>query len=139
LRDELRRLWAAARPDLVVVDFTVPIAGLLARGLGIPWWTSMPSPCVLETRTGTPAYLGGWAPRGGLAGGLRDAVGRSLIRFFKRGVAVLFARELRALEFPGVYRADGSEAIYSPECILGLGMREFEFERDWPPAFRFIG
>ena len=139
LRDQLRRHWEADRPDLVIADMTVPIAGLLARSLGIPWWTSMPSPCALETRTGTPSYLGGWAPCDNLAGRVRDAMGRRLIHMFKRGVAALFARDLKLLDFPGVYRADGSEAVYSPECILGLGMREFEFERDWPQAFEFVG
>ena len=139
LRDQLRRLWQEHRPDLVIADLGVPIAGLLARSLGIAWWTSMPSPCVVETRSATPAYLGGWAPRGDLVGRVRDALGRRLIRGFKRGVAALIARDLKALDFPGLYRADGSEAVYSPECILGLGMREFEFERDWPRAFEFVG
>lgn len=139
LRDQLRRLWQEHCPDLVIADLSVPIAGLLARDLGIPWWTSMPSPCVVETRRGTPSYLGGWAPRGDLVGRVRDALGRRLIRGFKRGAAALIARDLKALGFPGVYRPDGSEAVYSPECILGLGMREFEFERDWPRAFEFVG
>lgn len=139
LRDQLRGLWQAGRPDLVIADFTVPVAGLLARGLGVPWWTSMPTPCALETRTGTPAYLGGWSPRADRWGRLRDVGGRALVRLFKRAVAALFRRELRALGLPGAYRPDGLEAAYSPECILGLGMRELEFERDWPPALHFIG
>jgi UDP:flavonoid glycosyltransferase YjiC (YdhE family) len=139
LRDQLRRLWQEHRPDLVIADLGVPIAGLLAQNLGIPWWTSMPSPCAIETMRGTPAYLGGWSPREDLVGRVRDAVGRRLIRGFKRGVAALVAQDLEALDFSGIYRADGSEAIYSPERILGLGMREFEFDRDWPRAFEFIG
>ncbi len=139
LRDQLRQLWREQRPDLVLADFTLPVAGLLARSMGITWWTSMPSPCALETRAGTPSYLGGWTPRAGLIGRTRDALGRRLIRLFKHGMAALFAPDLRALDFPGVYRADGSEAIYSPDCILALGMREFEFERDWPEAVTFVG
>jgi UDP:flavonoid glycosyltransferase YjiC (YdhE family) len=43
LRDQLRALWSEIRPDLVIVDFTIPVAGLLARAMGIPWWTSLPS------------------------------------------------------------------------------------------------
>jgi len=139
LREQLRQLWTARRPDLVVADFTIPIAGLLARSMGIPWWTSMPSPCALETRSGTPSYLGGWSPRPGLLGRVRDRVGRTLIHLFKRSMGLVFARQLRALSIPGVYRDDGLEVVYSPERILGLGMREFEFARDWPQAFRFIG
>lgn len=139
LRAQLREGWTAERPALVLADFTVPVAGLLAQALGIPWWTSMPSPCALETRTGTPSYLGGWFARKDFLARLRDACGRTLIHGFKRGVAALFARELRALDLPQPYRPDGTEAIYSSENILGLGMREFEFERDWPASFQFIG
>lgn len=48
-------------------------------------------------------------------------------------------RRLAALGFPSLYREDGSEAAYSPDCILGLGLREFEFERAWPAALHFVG
>jgi UDP:flavonoid glycosyltransferase YjiC (YdhE family) len=136
---QLERAWTAHRPDLVIADFTVPVAGMVARRLGIRWWTSTPSPCVIESRTGPPAYLGGWSPRGDALGKLRDAAGRAAIRTFKRGVGRLFRRDLRALGFDGVYRADGSEAVYSDERILALGMRELEVDRDWPEALRFVG
>src|SRR5262249_37594034 len=49
---QLRELWTTQRPDLVIADFTVPVAGRTAQELGIPWWTSMVSICALETRTG---------------------------------------------------------------------------------------
>jgi len=136
---QLRALWTEQRPDLVIADFTVPVAGLVARSMGIRWWTSMVTPCVLETKTGTPAYLGGWMPGNTLPKRLRDALGRTAITLFKRGVAAMFRSELCALGISGVYRHDGSEAAYSDECILALGMREFEFERDWPKALHFIG
>src|SRR5260221_8966352 len=137
--NQLRDLWTARRPDLVIADFTIPVAGQVARSLGIPWWTSTPSPCAIESRTGTPSYLGGWMPRSGLTGRARDALGRAVIHLFKLGVGAIFASELRALGFAGVYRDDGTEVVYSDECILGFGMREFEFERDWPAAFHFVG
>ncbi len=136
---QLRATWSVRRPALVIADFTVPVAGLIARELGIPWWTSMPSPCALESRTGTPSYLGGWTPSSSIFARLRDAAGRRVIRTFKRSVGLAFREQLRALHLPGVYRDDGSEAAYSDECILGLGMREFEFERDWPAPFHFVG
>jgi len=136
---ELRTMWSAHRPDLVIADFTVPVAGLVARSMGIRWWTSMATPCVLETKRGTPAYLGGWTPGNTLATRVRDAFGRTAITLFKRSVAAMFRRDLRALGLTGVYRRDESEAAYSDECILALGMREFEFERDWPAAMHFIG
>lgn len=136
---QLRATWSAHRPSLVIADFTVPVAGLIARELGIPWWTSMPSPCALESRNGTPSYLGGWMPSNTLFARMRDSIGRTLIRTFKRGVGFVFRDELHALGLRGVYRDDGSEAAYSDECILGLGMRELEFERDWPACFEFVG
>lgn len=137
---QLRVLWSSARPDLVIADFTVPVAGRAAEQLGIPWWTSLVSICALETRSGTPSYLGGWTPRDDAFGRVRDALGRNVIHLFKLGVGAMFRGELAALGFDSVYRHDGSEAAYSNDCILGGGMREFEFERDdYPRALHFIG
>ena len=139
LKAELREAWTFDRPDLVVADFTVPIAGLLAREMGIRWWTSMPSPCAMETGDGTPTYLGGWMPPTSVIGRIRDSAGRKLIRVFKHGVHRIFRRELIALGVPRIYRDDGLEVIYSDEKILAMGMREFEFERSWPEQVEFIG
>ncbi|HVR39183.1 MAG TPA: glycosyltransferase [Thermoanaerobaculia bacterium] len=137
--EQLRQMWSEHRPDLVIADFTIPVAGLVARSMGIPWWTSMPTPCALETKTGTPSYLGGWTPNASLAARARDALGRGVITLFKRGVAMMFRPQLRTLGLRGLYREDGTEAAYSDERILGIGMREFEFERDWPKALQFVG
>ncbi|MBS0205223.1 MAG: glycosyltransferase family 1 protein [Planctomycetes bacterium] len=139
LQNQVRETWLADRPDLVITDFAVPIAGLTAQAMGIRWWTGMPSPCVLETMDGTPAYLGGWRPRSGLYGRLRDWLGRQTVRTFKQASRWLFTRSLRSLSISNLYRADGSEVVYSPERILVYGMREFEFERTWPGSCRFIG
>lgn len=131
--------YAERRPDLLIADFTLPVAGAVAHRHRIPWWTSHPSPCVIEARGGPPAYLGGWMPGVGAFGRARDAVAAGAVRTFKRGVHRLHRRRLRALGFPSLYRDDGSEAAYSDECILGLGLRVLEFERDWPRALRFVG
>lgn len=131
--------WSQRRPDLVIADFTLPVAGPVARRHRIPWWTSHPSPCVIEAPGGPPAYLGGWLPGVGAFGRARDAVAARAVRTFKRGVHRLHRRRLAALGFPSLYRDDGSEAAYSDECILGLGLRELEFARDWPQALRFVG
>lgn len=139
LRAQLHRLWANDAPDLVLADFVVPVAGFTAESLHIPWWTGMPSPCVVETATGTPAYLGGWSPPSSVWGRWRDACGRKLIRGFKRTVHALHRRQLAAIGLERLYRPDGSEAVYSPRRILGYGLRELEFSRDWPAAFEFVG
>jgi UDP:flavonoid glycosyltransferase YjiC (YdhE family) len=138
-REELDALYRQDAPDLVIADFTLPVAGYLALERGIPWWTSLPSPCVIETPDGPPAYLGGWSPRTDLVGRVRDASGRLLVRGFKYSVARLHRRTLRTLGLPGPYRADGTEAAYSSECVLALGLAELEFARQWPAAVRFVG
>jgi UDP:flavonoid glycosyltransferase YjiC (YdhE family) len=56
----------------------------------------------------------------------------------KRGFERIFARQLREMHTQ-IYRADGTEAAYSPRAVLGLGMRELEFDRDWPAALELIG
>jgi UDP:flavonoid glycosyltransferase YjiC (YdhE family) len=139
LREELTEIWNRRRPDVAIVDFTVPLAGILAQQLGIPWWTSCPTPCAIETRTATPSYLGGWQPRSDFYGRMRDRAGRGVIRSFKRTVGFLFRKPFRRWGIESVYRDDGSEVAYSPEWILGCGIPEFEFDRDWPAAFEFIG
>lgn len=139
LQSQLRTFWSVQPPDLVIADFVVPVAGLTAQGLGIPWWTGMPSPCALETPDGTPAYLGGWRPRHDSWGRLRDWLGRRAVRVFKTASAGLFSKSLKALSIPSLYRSDGTEVIYSPEQILAYGMREFEFNRTWPNCLDFIG
>ncbi len=139
-REEILALWTAGPlPDLLIADFTVPVAGSLARDLGIPWWSSHASPCVIEARDGPPAYLGGLQPGRGPLGHLRDAAGRALIRTFKRTAHRLYREPIRALGFPSLYREDGSEAVYSPERVLGLSVPELEFPRTLPPAVRLIG
>jgi UDP:flavonoid glycosyltransferase YjiC (YdhE family) len=136
---ELRQVWEHRRPDLLIADFTLPVAGSVACTLGIPWWTSHPSPCVIETPDGPPAYLGGWSPGNGPLGRLRDATGRALVRVFKRGAHRLYRHQMSQLGFPAVYRSDGSEAVYSGERVLAFGVPGLEFERRWPPAVELVG
>lgn len=139
MKCELDAIFREERPDLVIADFVVPVAGLAATALGIPWWTTLPSPCVFETPDGPPAYFGGQTPATTLLQRLRHAAMRRATRGFKRTMGGLFRREFRALGFPGIYRADGSEAVYSPQRILALSIPEIEFPRRYPPHFEFTG
>lgn len=137
---ELGALWQReGPPDLLIADFVLPVAGAAARRLGIPWWTSHPSCCVIETPDGPPAYLGGWRPGRGPAGRLRDAAGRRLIRGFKHAIHRLHRAQIAALGFPALYRPDGSEAHYSDEQVLAFGLAELEFPRRWPAAVELVG
>jgi UDP:flavonoid glycosyltransferase YjiC (YdhE family) len=139
LKAELTELLDAERPDLVIADFTVPVAGIVAMQRGVRWWTTLPSPCVLETPDGPPAYFGGLTPAATSWQRLQQAVLRQATRLFKRAMHRVFRGELTHIGFPSVYRADGSEAAYSSERILALGIPEIEFPRRHPPQLRFIG
>jgi UDP:flavonoid glycosyltransferase YjiC (YdhE family) len=138
MKGELEHLWKKEKPEVVLADFTLPVAGLLAQRLGIHWWTSLPTPCALETKRGTPSYLGGWSDTNLLAP-LRNILGRNLIKSFKNFVAWYYQKQLADLGISSLYRQDGSEVVYSPKKIFALGMKEFELERDWPKALTFIG
>ncbi len=139
LHDELLTAWRAERPELVVADSVAPVAGAACETLGIPWITTIATPFAIENRRGVPAYCGGWGPESGVGSRTRNAAGRLAVRTFKRAVAAWFRAEFARVGLPSLYRADGTERIYSPRAILGFGMTELEFERDWPAAFRMIG
>lgn len=139
-RIALTRLWTEAGPPaLVLADFTLPVAGTVARAFGVPWWTTHPSPCVIETPDGPPAYLGGWSPGRGRIGALRDAVGRGLVRAAKRTAHRLHRPAMRRLGLDAIYRADGTEAVYSPERVFALGLPAVEFPRRWPSGVELVG
>lgn len=139
LKAEFDSLFTTKRPDLILADFTVPVAGISAMQHDIPWWTTLPSPCVFETPDGPPAYLGGLMPARTRIDHFKHALLRKLTRIFKRSMHLLFRSQLRAIGFPAIYRTDGFEAIYSPQCILALGIPEIEFPRTYPSHFHFVG
>lgn len=138
-RDELLAVWAERRPDLVLADFTMGAVGSAADEIGVPWWTTHPSPCAIEGRSGPPAYLGGWRPGVGLAGRSRDALGRALVRGFKGLAPRLAGVRLADVGVSRLRRPDGSEAIYSPERIFALTPEAIEFPRALPAAVRYVG
>ena len=137
LAADLERHLREAPADVVVADSVAVIAGPVCERLGLPWITAIASPFAIENRRGTPAFLGGLTPRPGPLGAARDAGGRAAVRLFKRAVFAAHRRAIGPL-LPAPYRADGSEAIYARR-ILGFGMRELEFDRDWPAGFEMIG
>jgi UDP:flavonoid glycosyltransferase YjiC (YdhE family) len=139
LHAALRERFLAGPPDLVISDFTLAVVGPAATAAGVPWWTTLPSPCVLETPDGPPSYFGGRPPAQSGWQRFGDACGRHATRAFKRTVHWLYRSRIRPLGLPAVYRTDGSEAIYSPHCILALGRAELEFAQCWPTALQFVG
>ncbi len=138
VRIELDALYRVSRPSLVIADFTLAAVGAVAKRLEIPWWTVLPSPCVLEGGDGPPSYLGGLKPMSGTWGRLRNRAGWFLIRAFKRFVSALFRKRLLDIGLDSVYRPDGSEAAYSNERMLLLGSQSIEFRSDWPECARLL-
>lgn len=138
--NEINRIWdSEGQPDLIIADFVAAPAGVLADRLGIPWITTIPSPVAIESRTTTPAYLGGWKPHQGILYKWRDALGRQVIRLAKKVGLALVKKNLDTLQDFKLYREDGTEAIYSPNSILALGMKELEFRDDFPSQLKWIG
>ncbi|WP_418062067.1 glycosyltransferase [Pimelobacter simplex] len=138
-RGELLGVWAVRRPDLVLADFTMGAVGSAADEIGVPWWTTHPSPCAIEGRSGPPSYLGGWRPGAGVLGRGRDAVGRAIVRGFKGLAPRLAGVRLADVGVARLHRPDGSEAIYSPERIFALTPEAIEFPRSLPAAVRYVG
>lgn len=126
------------RADVLVADSVALMAGPAATRMGIPWITTLASPLTLFTPAGTPAFCGGWNPPRGLPEFIRDGVGRIGHWALREAVFALVRRQLPC-ELRRPFRPDGSETIYSPHAILGLGLRELEFPRAWPLAFEMIG
>jgi UDP:flavonoid glycosyltransferase YjiC (YdhE family) len=136
---ELLQHWRSSPPSLIVADSVAPVAGFAAQQLGIPWITTIATPFSLECHSGTPSYCGGWGPATGPFTHTRNACGRLAVHAFKRAVWLLFRRHFLSLGLKQQYRRNGSESIYSPTAILGFGLRELEFPRDWPASFQMIG
>lgn len=127
----------ANKTDIVVCDFITLSGGIASQHLNIPWITTHPSLFVVEALKGTPSYLGGWMPKAGLLGSIRDWLGWRYVRAIKRSVEILSRRSFKQLKFE-LYK-DGKENLYSPYSILGLGMEELEFNDDFPDQFVFAG
>jgi UDP:flavonoid glycosyltransferase YjiC (YdhE family) len=137
--DEFREAWTKQKPDLVVADFVSPVAGFVAEELGIPWWTSMPCLTFLEAKTGPPPFVGGLQPSKNIFGRCRNYLARQFVLMFKRIVVIIYGRAFRKLGFKSLHRADGTESYYSGDVILGMGIKELEFETAGQHLMRWMG
>ena len=139
-QSEFREACLDWKPDLVIAESIIPVAGSVARSLGIAWWTLLTSqPSVYENATAPPCYFHGLTPMPGVFGRLRDAAGWGLIKAFKRGLFLRYRNEVTKLGFPRAYNDDGSESVYSPDRVLMTSVRELEFATSWPVQVDFIG
>lgn len=138
VRGELARLYAEAPPALALVDSVMPFAGVLAQQHGARWWTVGTSPCAIEAVDGPPAYVAGLRPGGRLADA-RDAVLRRQVRLFKQAMFGLNRPVARRMGVSGVYRADGSESVYSDDRVFALGLADFEFAHRFRGPVELVG
>lgn len=136
--EELRKHFISDKPNLVIADSIATIAGIISDEFQTPWINTIATPFAIENNQGTPAYLGGLAPATHFIHRARDWFGRKIIKISKSLIFTIFKKDMKKLGV-SLYRQDGSEAIYSPYSILGLGIYELEFKRDWPACFKMIG
>lgn len=92
------------------------------------WWSSLPSPCVLEAPDGPPAYCGGLMPAITAWERINHLIHRKKSGC-SRVLFLVFRGVIRQTGITRLYRPDGSETAYSPLRILALGEKEMEFER----------
>ncbi len=135
---ELEKGFKERKPDIILADFVAVPAGVVAKKMGIPWITSIPTPFAIESRSTTPSYMGGWYPKEGFIYKIRDSIGRFIIKSFKRTVCFMAANTLKELDYK-LYDEKGEENAYSPYSILALGMKELEFRNDFPDQVTWIG
>lgn len=139
IKKELSELWQIKTPDVVIADSVTIVPGLIATNRGIPWITTMATPFVLESKNGPPPYMGGLKEGNSVYHKIRDKYGNKVIRVSKKLLAHSVRRKLSALGVSNIYREDNSEVAYSPYAILGVGIKELEFKRNWPNHFQMIG
>ncbi|GHT46274.1 glycosyl transferase [Planctomycetales bacterium] len=137
--EELNEHWTNDKPDLVIVDHLSPFAGVIAEKLGIPWWTAIVSPELIEAKQGPPSFCGSLQPAKNLFGRCRNAFFRGVVRCFKKTVFQLFRKQITELGIKTIYRPDGTESYFSSEIILGLAVQELEFDLGFPKAMRWVG
>ncbi len=138
LKMEIENLILNNKTDIVVADFVAIHAGVVCDKYNIPWITTIPTPFAIENRTGTPGYFGGLINSDKIIFKVRDYLARKLALLVKKMIWLINIKTFKKFNLK-IYRSDGTETIYSNYSILGLGMEEFEFKRDWPKSFKFIG
>lgn len=135
---ELEKYFEERKTDIVIADFIALPAGMVCNKKNIPWISSMPTPFIIESKTTTPSYLGGWYPREGIFYKTRDFIGRKIMRLAKKIIYFVAKGIIKDLDFQ-LYNEKGEENVYSPHSILALGMKELEFRDDFPERVKWIG
>lgn len=139
ITDTLIELWSNDRPDIVIADFVAVPVAIACRKLNIPWITTIPSPFVIESKDSPPAYFFAFEPKEGFCYKIRDFFARFIVRNFKNIAFLSLKSNLGKYKDFKLYDKLGNESIYSPYSILGLGIKELEFRKDFPKHFKWAG
>ena len=133
IMEQLDEGFKTRKPDVVIADFIAIPAGMKADEFNIPWISSMPTPFIIESKTTTPTYMGGWYPKSGIVYKIR-----SIIKNFKKIVIMLANMSIKDFNYK-LYNEKGNETAYSSHSILALGMKELEFRDDFPEQVIWAG
>jgi len=136
--DDFRRAVNAIRPDAVVVDANCWGALSVADAGNIPWLLFSPFTPYLRSR-GVPPFGPGMRPLPGLAGGLRDAGVRPIVRHVFDRPMLPRINAIRAdLGVPPVTSVDGF--IRRAPMVLAVGGEPFEYPHPgWAGLVHHIG
>lgn len=127
------------QPALCIHDFSTFFASYACEALKIPFMTDLPSHQIIESVNlwdDVPYFMGGLYPQNGFFGKLRNRMGWFILKNVKRWYG---RRRIFKENGWRVYRKDGSENYYSNQTVLGLGMKEIEFNSSLPKYLQHIG
>ena len=127
------------QPVLCIHDFSTLFASYACESLKIPFITDLPSHQIIESNNpwqDVPYFLGGLYPQKGWLGTIRNRMGWLILKNIKRWYG---RRRIFKEHGWRVYRSDGSENYYSNQLLLGLGMKEIEFNAHLPAYLHYIG
>lgn len=138
--EQIESVWQKeGQAHLIIGDFISLPAAILAQKHDIPWITTNSSPVSIEGYKDTPSYMGGLFPGSGLLARVRNVLLWKLTKWTKKAVYQLVRSSLGPYKDLPLYRADGTESIYSDQSILALGLKEMEFRKDYPSVVKWAG
>lgn len=135
---DLKKSFLSRGTDVVIADFIAIPAGIVSDELKIPWISTLPTPFVIESKNSPPSYFGGLYPKNNFFYKIRDKIGRTTIKFFKKLVIAMANYYIPKLNYK-LYNEKGYENSYSSHSILALGMKELEFRQDFPEHLIWTG
>ncbi|WP_156689226.1 glycosyltransferase [Mycobacterium sp. Marseille-P9652] len=135
---DLRRAVEEIRPDAVIIDANCWGAMSAAEAGSVPWLIFSPFTPYLASR-GVPPFGPGMRPLPGVAGAVRDACVRPIVRYLFDAPMLPRVNAIRArLGVPAVASVD--EFMRRAPLLLAVGGEPFEYPHpDWGDLVHHIG